>query len=91
LPRLPVEQGCDLRSRGWHADGPENPAGRNTCVAQEQAAYNTLKVLWRQLDSDLQQKCIQIASGLPSYEALLGCVNQVRPIQDSRHRKAFTY
>lgn len=92
LPRYDIVGDCDLRSRGWHAEGPDNPAGRNVCVAQEQRAYDVLKILWPQLDAQAQSRCLRISDAPPhSYERLRACARLIAPASDSRREPKFHY
>lgn len=88
LPKYDVEAGC---SKLWNA------AARNTCIADEQRAYDLLNMTWNQYTESSQRQCDDTSKVIANYNytALLDCSSAWK-IQDDyqasmRRRDKFRY
>lgn len=77
----PVYDTAALCTRMSHG----SQSGFNVCAANEERALFRVRRLWPHYDADLRDRC-DTANAYRSYQGLLSCLYDIRPLQDARGR-----
>lgn len=88
IPRFDVETHCE-QVAGFGGD--YSSTMYNSCIDQEQGAYNNLKGQWGSLSSRIQDHCEQVAGfgGPGSYTMLESCVQMESSAANNRSEFSF--
>lgn len=90
IPRYNIKKSCKEMGSDGNSVSQVFIEG---CMAQEQSAYNKLKVKWKYIDKDIRKECNNVAlmSSEGSYLVLQACINEEKKAKEKNKVTDFKY